>query len=252
MPRYFIEFSYDGSNYHGLQKQPNLLTVQETIETNMNKYLRVICSLTLAGRTDTGVHARQMFAHFDIDIDFEQGQFCKSMNKMLPKDIAIESISLVTDDYHARFDASSRTYEYFINLKKNPFNYRFSYYLKHDLDIKKMNKSCIRLIDHHDFKCFSKSNTDVKTYNCDISYAKWDFLDDGIKFKITANRFLRNMVRSIVGTMIEIGSLKISDTDFQKILDSRDRSEAGLSVPSSGLFLTNVTYPQKFIKTWKK
>ena len=152
MPRYFVEFSYDGSNYHGLQKQPNLLTVQETIETNMNKYLRAICNLTLAGRTDTGVHARQMFAHFDIDLDFEQGQFCKSMNKMLPKDIAIESISLVTDDSHARFDASSRTYEYFINLKKNPFNYRFSYYLKHDLDIKKMNKSCIRLI-----QCFPHS-----------------------------------------------------------------------------------------------
>ena len=115
-----------------------------------------------------------------------------------------------------------------------------------------MNKSCIRLINHIDFKCFSKSNTDVKTYNCDISYANWDVLDEGIRFKITANRFLRNMVRSIVGTMIDIGSSKISDTDFQKILDSRNRSEAGLSVPSSGLFLTNVTYPQKFIKTWKK
>ena len=115
-----------------------------------------------------------------------------------------------------------------------------------------MNKSCIRLINHLDFKCFSKSNTDVKTYNCDISYAKWDFLDDGIKFKITANRFLRNMVRSIVGTMIEIGSLKISDTDFQKILDSRDRSEAGLSVPALGLFLTEIKYEEIILEIWKK
>ena len=252
MPRYFIEFSYDGSNYHGLQKQPNLLTIQETIEINMNKYLGINSNLTLAGRTDTGVHAKQMFAHFDIDLDFQQDNFCRSMNKMLPKDITIESLSLVTNESHARFDASSRTYEYFVNSKKNPFNYKFSYYLKHDIDIKKMNKSCIRLISHTDFKCFSKSNTDVKTYNCDISYSNWDVLDEGIRFKITANRFLRNMVRSIVGTMIDIGSSKISDTDFQKILDSRDRSEAGLSVPSSGLFLTNVPYPQKFIKTWNK
>jgi len=171
---------------------------------------------------------------------------------MLPKDITIESLSLVTNESHARFDASSRTYEYFVNSKKNPFNYKFSYYLKHHIDIKKMNKSCTRLINHLDFKCFSKSNTDVKTYNCDISYAKWDVIDEGIRFKITANRFLRNMVRSIVGTMIDIGSSKISDSDFQKILDSRNRSEAGLSVPSAGLFLTNITYPQKFIKTWKK
>ncbi|MAV22052.1 MAG: tRNA pseudouridine(38-40) synthase TruA [Flavobacteriaceae bacterium] len=252
MPRYFVEFSYDGSNYHGLQKQPNLLTIQETIEINMNKYLGINSNLTLAGRTDTGVHAKQMFAHFDIDLEFQQDNFCRSMNKMLPKDITIESLSLVTNESHARFDASSRTYEYFVNSKKNPFNYKFSYYLKHHIDIKKMNKSCTRLINHLDFKCFSKSNTDVKTYNCDISYAKWDVIDEGIRFKITANRFLRNMVRSIVGTMIDIGSSKISDTDFQKILDSRNRSEAGLSVPSAGLFLTNITYPQKFIKTWKK
>ena len=163
MPRYFVEFSYDGSNYHGLQKQPNLLTIQETIEINMNKYLGINSNLTLAGRTDTGVHAKQMFAHFDIDLEFQQDNFCRSMNKMLPKDITIESLSLVTNESHARFDALSRTYEYFVNSKKNPFNYKFSYYLKHHIDIKKMNKSCTRLINHLDFKCFSKSNTDVKT-----------------------------------------------------------------------------------------
>ena len=252
MSRYFIEFSYDGTNYHGLQKQPNSKTIQESIETNMFKYFGIKSNLTLAGRTDTGVHARQMFAHFDIETEFEQKKFCKSLNMMLPKDISLESLSLVSDESHARFDATSRTYEYFINSKKNPFNYKFAYYLKDKLDIEKMNKSCFRLINHLDFKCFSKSNTDVKTYNCDISVAKWDIMENGFRFNITANRFLRNMVRSIVGTMLEIGRLKISDMDFQKILDSRDRSEAGFSVPASGLFLTNVTYNEKFIKIWRK
>lgn len=252
MPRYFMEFSYDGTNYHGLQKQPNSLTIQELIESNMNKYLGLNSNLTLAGRTDTGVHARQMFAHFEINTEFEQENFCKSLNMMLPKDICIESLYLVSDNSHARFDATSRTYEYFINLKKNPFNYNFAYYLKDELDLKKMNKCCSRLINHLDFKCFSKSNTDVKTYNCDISFAKWESIEEGYMFTIKANRFLRNMVRSIVGSMIEIGRLKISETDFQKILDSRNRSEAGFSVPASGLILTNITYKEKFIKIWKK
>ena len=252
MPRYFIEFSYDGTNYHGLQKQPNSETIQELLETNMKKYLGFKSNLTLAGRTDTGVHARQMFAHFDIDDEFEQNKFCKSLNMMLPRDICIESLYLVRDDSHARFDATSRTYEYFVNSKKNAFSYRFAYYLKENLDVEKMNISCNRLLNHVDFKCFSKSNTDVKTYNCDIIFAKWNVLENGLKFKITANRFLRNMVRSIVGTMIEIGRLKISDSDFQEILNSRNRSEAGFSVPASGLFLTDVSYEEKFIKIWKK
>ena len=252
MPRYFIEFSYDGSNYHGLQKQPNSETIQECIEFNMSKFLGLNIDLTLAGRTDTGVHARQMFAHFDIDIDFSQDNFCRSLNMMLPKDICVESLSLVDENDHARFDAISRTYEYFINSKKNPFNYKFAYYIRDELDIVKMNKSCSKLLNHTDFKCFSKSNTDVKTFDCDISFAKWDMIEGGYKFTITSNRFLRNMVRSIVGTMIDIGRLKVSQTDFQKILDSRNRSEAGLSVPALGLFLNNIKYEEIILEIWKK
>ncbi|MFL2625152.1 MAG: tRNA pseudouridine(38-40) synthase TruA [Flavobacteriales bacterium] len=252
MSRFFIEFSYDGSSYHGLQKQSNSFTIQECIESNISKYLGLECNLTLAGRTDTGVHAKQMFAHFDIQKDFNQNNFCNSLNMMLPKDICIESLSLVNDESHARFDANNRTYIYFINSKKNPFNYKFSYYLKDKLDINEMNKSCELLTKHKDFKCFSKSNTDVKTYNCDITYAKWDIISEGYQFKITANRFLRNMVRSIVGTMIEIGRLKITEKDFQDILNSRDRGKAGFSVPSSGLFLKNISYNEIFKKNWKK
>lgn len=252
MPRYFIEFSYDGSSYHGLQKQPNSETIQECIEFNISKFLGSIIHLTLAGRTDTGVHARQMFAHFDIDMDFSQDNFCRSLNMMLPKDICVESLSLVNDNDHARFDAISRTYEYFINSKKNPFNYKLAYYIKDELDIVKMNKSCLKLLNHTDFKCFSKSNTDVKTFDCDISFAKWDMIEGGYKFTITSNRFLRNMVRSIVGTMIDIGRLKVSHIDFQKILDSRNRSEAGLSVPALGLFLNNIKYEEIILEIWKK
>tara|TARA_B110000003_G_scaffold263871_1_gene288080 strand:+ start:1201 stop:1959 length:759 start_codon:yes stop_codon:yes gene_type:complete len=252
MPRYFIEFSYDGSNYHGLQKQPNSATIQECIELNMSKFLASTIDLTLAGRTDTGVHARQMFAHFDIKKEFSQDNFCRTLNMMLPKDICVESLSLVNDDDHARFDAKSRTYEYFINIKKNSFNYNLAYYIRDELDVVKMNKSCLRLLNHTDFKCFSKSHTDVKTFDCDISFAKWDIIEGGYKFTITSNRFLRNMVRSIVGTMINIGRSKISNDDFQKILESRNRSEAGLSVPALGLFLTSITYEEIILKIWKK
>ena len=252
MPRYFIEFSYDGSSYHGIQKQPNSLTIQEVLETNISKYTGSDINLTLAGRTDAGVHAKQMFAHFDIDSDFDQNNFCRSLNMMIPKDICIACLSSVNKDSHARFDAVNRTYEYFIGFEKDPFNYKFLYYLKDKLDINKMNESCLRLLNHKNFKCFSKSNTDVKTYDCDIEHAKWVNTENGYKFSITANRFLRNMVRSIVGTMIEIGTCKITDKDLQKILDSEDRREAGYSVPASGLFLSNVTYKNIFETSWKK
>jgi Pseudouridylate synthase len=170
----------------------------------------------------------------------------------VPKDICIECLSIVNKDSHARFDAINRTYDYYIGSKKDPFNYKFLYYLKDRLDIDKMNHSCLRLINHKNFKCFSKSNTDVKTYVCNIDYAEWVALENGYRFSIRANRFLRNMVRSIVGTMIEIGTCKITDEDFQKILDSEDRRNAGYSVPASGLFLSNVTYKNIFETSWKK
>ena len=252
MSRYFIEFSYDGSSYHGIQKQPNSLTIQEILETNISKYTGSNINLTLAGRTDAGVHAKQMFAHFDIDFDFNQNNFCRSLNMMIPRDICIECLSSVDKDCHARFDAVNRTYEYFITCVKDPFNYKFSYYLKDKLDIDKMNQSCSKLLNHKNFKCFSKSNTDVKTYVCDVEYAEWIAIENGYKFTIRANRFLRNMVRSIVGTMIEIGTGKITDIDFQKIIDSEDRRNAGYSVPASGLFLSNGMYRNIFETSWKK
>tara|TARA_B100001027_G_scaffold121174_1_gene83684 strand:+ start:1790 stop:2548 length:759 start_codon:yes stop_codon:yes gene_type:complete len=252
MTRYFIEFSYDGSNYHGIQKQLNSLTIQEILETNISKYTGLAVTLTLAGRTDAGVHAKQMFAHFDIDLDFDQNNFCRSLNMMIPMDICIECLYLVTKESHARFDALSRTYKYYIVSKKDPFNYSFLYTLKAKLDIDKMNKCCLKLIKHKNFKCFSKSNTDVKTYDCNVKIAEWEVIKNGYSFKITANRFLRNMVRSIVGTMIEVGTYKINDDDFQKILDSQDRSKAGYSVPASGLFLTEINYKNIFKTSWRK
>ncbi len=171
---------------------------------------------------------------------------------MLPEDICIESINLVSDDTHARFDAVSRTYEYVISNRKNPFNNKFTYYFKGFLDLEKMNECCLDLLNHNDFKCFSKSNTDVKTYICDITDAQWKEINNEYRFNITADRFLRNMVRSIVGTMIDIGRSKISNEDFKKILKSRSRSEAGFSVPPSGLSLLSVKYNNIFIETWKK
>ena len=171
---------------------------------------------------------------------------------MVPKDICIECLYQVNIGSHARFDAVNRTYDYYIGSKKDPFNYKFQYYQKDRLDVDKMNHSCLRLINHKNFKCFSKSNTDVKTYVCNIEYAEWVVLQNGYRFSIRANRFLRNMVRSIVGTMIEIGRYKITDEDFQKILDSEDRRNAGYSVPASGLFLSNVTYKNIFNTSWKK
>jgi len=252
MSRYFIEFSYDGTNYHGLQKQPNSNTIQELIEANLSKFLRSEINLTLAGRTDSGVHAKQMFSHFDYEYEFDMKNFCSRLNSMLPNDICIESLKEVKDDAHSRFDADSRTYEYTIVSKKDPFIYRYSYYLKENLNIEKMNNMCELLLLNHDFKCFSKSNTDVKTYICNIKSAEWRMKEDAYIFKITADRFLRNMVRSIVGTMIEAGKNKISEKDFQNIIDSRDRSEAGYSVPSSGLTLININYKNIFINSWKK
>ena len=250
--RYFIEFSYDGSNYHGIQRQRNSLTIQEVMEESFGKFIGCPVNLVLAGRTDAGVHAKQMYAHFDTEKEFDRNIFCKRLNSMLPKDICIESINLVSNNDHARFDALSRSYRYVISQVKNPFNLKFSYYLKDDLNLNNMNNCCKLLINHYDFKCFSKSNTDVKTYICDISFAEWQKVNNEYIFNITSDRFLRNMVRSIVGTMIDVGRSRISIEDFERILLSRDRGEAGFSVPASGLTLININYENIFLESWKK
>lgn len=242
--RYFIEFSYNGKHYHGWQIQPHSVSVQEVLQKSLSTLLRTPIEVVGAGRTDSGVHAQQMFAHFDSD-NFIDNQLVYKLNAFLPKDIVIHNIHRVTDEAHARFDAIKRTYQYHISTKKDAFRYESSMYLNLPLDILKMKEATLTLFNHADFQCFSKSNTDVKTYNCKIYEAFWQQEGSHLIFTISADRFLRNMVRAIVGTLLEVGLGKISISDFEKIIESKNRSKAGASVPAHGLFLTRVEYPNK-------
>ena len=241
--RYFIELSYNGKAYHGWQNQPNAISVQQVLEEALTRLLNTNVSIVGAGRTDAGVHASQMFAHFDLDKKLEQDLVYK-LNSYLPKDIAIHDIVLVNDDAHARFDAIERTYNYKIALQKNVFNYDYAFLHQLPLDIDKMNLACDILLQYNNFQCFSKSNTDVKTYHCKINKAKWIKINDELIFEISADRFLRNMVRAIVGTLINIGIHKIEIEELHAIIQSKSRSEAGFSVPAHGLYLTKVVYPK--------
>lgn len=241
--RYFIQLSYNGSSYHGWQIQPNAVTVQETIQDALSKLLNTNISITGAGRTDTGVHAFQMFAHFDVDETLDTENLTLKLNSFLPKDIAIQSIFQVNADAHTRFHAIKRSYDYKISLKKNVFLFDYTHYVHQKLDVDKMNEAANILLEYTNFQCFSKSNTDVKTYNCKIEKAQWKQEGNLLIFTISADRFLRNMVRAIVGTLLNIGLSKIAVSDMHKILASKDRSEAGFSVPSKGLYLTEVLYP---------
>lgn len=243
--RYFIQLSYQGSAYHGWQIQPNAITVQEILQDALSKLLRKTISVTGAGRTDTGVHAKELFAHFDVDTTIDTDTLNFKLNSFLPKDIAIQSVFRVKDDAHARFHAVKRSYEYKISLKKDVFVNDYSYYVHQHLDISKMNEASKILLDYNDFQCFSKRNTDVKTYNCKIEYAQWKQEDDMLIFTISADRFLRNMVRAIVGTLVNIGLGKLDINDMHRIISSKDRSEAGFSVPAKGLYLTEVLYPKE-------
>ena len=235
--------SYNGSSYHGWQIQPNAVTVQETIQDALSKLLNTNSSITGAGRTDTGVHAFQMFAHFDVDETLDTENLTFKLNSFLPKDIAIQSIFQVNADAHSRFHAIKRSYDYKISLKKNVFLFDYTHYVHQKLDVDKMNEAANILLEYTNFQCFSKSNTDVKTYNCKIEQAQWKQEGNLLIFTISADRFLRNMVRAIVGTLLNIGLSKIAVSDMHKILASKDRSEAGFSVPSKGLYLTEVLYP---------
>jgi len=246
--RYFLELSYNGKAYHGWQNQPNAISVQEVIEDALSKLLRAQISIVGAGRTDAGVHAKQMFAHFDTDVEFLSENLKFKLNSFLPNDIAIRDIFEVKEDAHTRFDAISRTYIYRISQHKNVFGYENSYYLKHALNVGKMNEASKILFKHENFKCFSRSNTDVKTYNCEIMKAEWTVSGDEIIFTIKANRFLRNMVRAIVGTMVDIGLGKTEVNAFQDIIKSQNRVNAGASVPGHALYLTHIEYPKDIIK----
>lgn len=242
--RYFLELSYNGKNYHGWQNQPNAISVQEVVEKSLSTLLNQSIAIVGAGRTDAGVHAKQMFAHFDTDVLFQVKDLVYKLNSFLPTDIAILDILEVQPDAHARFHAVSRAYLYRISLKKDVFNYDDSYYLKHDLDIMKMKEATKILFEYIDFQCFSKTNTDVNTYNCNIMTAEWHLVENELQFHIKADRFLRNMVRAIVGTLINVGLRKLEVEDLHNIIASKSRSEAGFSVPAHGLYLTEVVYPE--------
>lgn len=241
--RYFIELQYHGKNYHGWQQQLNAITIQETLNKALSLLLKLPINVMGAGRTDTGVHASQFFAHFDFKIEIEVAKLKYKLNSILPLDIVIKNIFKVQDQAHVRFDAISRSYEYRIYLGKNPFLRETTWQIPLNPSVEKMNEAANLLLHYQDFKCFSKSKTDVNTYNCTITEAVWKQEGNLLIFHITADRFLRNMVRAIVGTLIKVGLGKISMDDFKKIIESRNRSKAGVSVPPQGLFLTKIIYP---------
>ncbi len=244
--RYFIHFAYNGTNYHGWQIQPNAVSVQSTLTTAMETILRCSIALTGAGRTDTGVHAKKMIAHFDLETSIaDSKQLVSQLNNLLPNDISIYSIEEVAPDAHARFDAISRTYKYYITRSKNPFLHEFSEKITYPLDLDKMNEAAFTLFDYIDFTSFSKLHTDAKTNNCKIKQALWEQKGDFLIFTIQADRFLRNMVRAIVGTLIEVGRGKMTVDEFRQIIEKKDRCAAGSSAPAQGLFLFDVEYSRK-------
>ena len=241
--RYFIEFAYNGSAFFGYQIQPNQVSVQEELEKALSTILRESVKITAAGRTDTGVHAKKMFAHFDSE-QMPEKDLVYRLNSFLPESISIRRIFEVSPELHARFGAVFRTYEYYISLEKNPFSVNFSwqYWRQKPLDINLMNEACKILFEYEDFTSFAKLRTDNKTNLCKIYKAEWIQNGNLLKFNISANRFLRNMVRAIVGTMVEIGSGKIKPEDLRKIIEARYRNSAGVSAPAQGLFLVDVGY----------
>jgi tRNA pseudouridine38-40 synthase len=242
--RYFLELSYNGKAYHGWQNQPNAISVQEVLEKALSTILKDTIDIVGAGRTDAGVHASLMYAHLDFDGQLNSKDLTYKLNSFLPKDIAIYDVFKVKADAHARFDALSRTYHYKVSTLKNVFDYDYTYQMHLPLDIEAMNTACKILFEYKNFQCFSKSNSDVKTYNCDIMEASWIQNDNELLFTIKANRFLRNMVRAIVGTMINIGLGKLESQDLHQIIESRNRGKAGFSVPAHGLYLVDIEYPE--------
>lgn len=239
--RYFIYLSYDGARYHGWQIQPNGISVQEVLSKALSTLLREPIEVTGAGRTDAGVNASLMVAHFDTTHEADE-QLVYRLNKLLPHDIAISRIRKVTPDAHARFSATSRTYRYNIVTAKTPFE-PYAYRFPQPLDFDKMNEAAQTLFDYTDFTSFSKLHTDVKTNNCRITHAAWAQEDDQWVFTITADRFLRNMVRAIVGTLVEVGRHKMTVDEFCHVIERKDRCAAGTSMPGHALFLWDITYP---------
>jgi tRNA pseudouridine38-40 synthase len=245
--RYFIFISYKGTSYHGWQLQPNSVTVQKILDDALSVVLNEKISTTGAGRTDTGVHALQFCAHFDTNSpDLSSNiKLIFKLNSFLPPDISVYSISRVLPDANARFNAISRTYKYYISRIKDPFFNNSSWFLNGDIDIESMNKACNVLLESTDFTSFSKLHSDTKTNICKIHSAGWEAIDNRLVFTIRADRFLRNMVRAIVGTMVDIGYKKINIDEFELIILAKDRCRAGKSAPAQGLFLTDIEYPDE-------
>ena len=244
MPRYFIELAYDGTAYNGWQVQKNASSVQAEINSVLSTLTSENVQVTGAGRTDTGVHARQMFCHFDGNFrssDHDKNLY--KLNSMLPEDIAVLGLAVMDDERHARFDAVKRRYEYRICLVKDPFEVHRSWYNHYDLDIASMNEACNTLIGEKDFAAFSKKGSDNKTDICHVVEAGWSKEGQVLTFSISADRFLRNMVRAIVGTLVDVGSGKVKAKDVLTIMESGERSSAGLSAPACGLYLSAVEYP---------
>jgi tRNA pseudouridine38-40 synthase len=251
MPRYFLEFCFKGTHYSGWQIQKNAMSVQEKVNNALALLSRAKTETTGCGRTDTGVHAKQFFAHFDIDKKIEdKKQFSYQLNAILPNDISVFDLHEVADDASARYDAIIRTYEYYLYRSKNPFLKDVASMMLYDMDVRKINKACSVLLAHDDFKCFSKSRTQVNHTICKIYKAEWEEKNNMHKFTISANRFLRGMVRAIVGTLQQVGEGKLSLHDFKKIIENKQRSAAGASVDACGLYLSRIEYP--YLKVERK
>lgn len=243
--RYFLELAYNGEKYFGWQRQPNQVSVQEVIENRLTRMLGETIAIVGAGRTDSGVHAKKMFAHFDYNGEFRL-DFIRRLNSFLPKDIAVFAVHEMKADAHARFDATARSYNYHLSPHKDPFAYRSAWVYGRDLDVDAMNEAAKLLIKKGDFESFAKVHTDVKTTICDVSAAYWQMNETGqLVFTITADRFLRNMVRAIVGTLVDVGLKKISKEDFKQIIEQKKRSSAGASAPAQGLYLVDVQYDKE-------
>ncbi len=247
--RYFLQLSYKGTRFHGWQVQPNAVSVQEVMENALSTLLREKIDVVGAGRTDTGVHASYFILHFDLENDFpENYDLVYKLNSFLPDDISVQAVWQVNNEAHARFSALSRTYHYFISTQKDPFSTELSYYYSLPLDVDKMNQAAQILFDYEDFTSFSRLHTDVKTNNCKIMQAKWKTEGTQLVFVVKADRFLRNMVRAIVGTLLEVGKGKLDVEEFRQIIEKKDRGAAGASAPAQGLFLAHIEYPGEFKK----
>lgn len=243
MTRYFIYFCYDGTNYHGWQIQPNGRSVQEELQNAMSKVIRHPMTVVGAGRTDAGVHARQMVAHFEVEGEIDCAQLAYRLNRIVPRDISVFGIEPVADDMHARFSAKKRTYHYYIHTRKDPFLRHYSCELHYPLDFDAMNEAAAHLLSVRDFGSFCKAHTDVKTTLCDVTEAMWvRDTEYSWHFRISANRFLRNMVRAVVGTLIEVGRHRLTLQEFKKVVSAGNRSSAGESMPGNALFLEAVEY----------